>query len=763
MNEQPHTTLNTPKDPVRRLGRGFGSALLVLGSLTAADAALAAATGKLTSLTIANLSPAFDPNIKNYTVPKVAGNCGLPITAVAEGLDQNTQFYIANTPAQNGNTINAYICNASSKAEIVIYQSWSEKGRYTITAVDQPAPPPPPPISGKLTGLTVANFSLTPAFDPSVKDYTVPMPANCALSVTATAENSDHANFKMYVGNNQTASGMPTSAWVCDGHTKVDVVIYNVWNEVGHYTITPVGDPVVTPNPNPTPGDPNPSIPPSEATPTPEAAPTPPALPGSYSPVNKLSAVRFLEQATFGPVPADIAAVQQVGFDYWMAQQANLPASTVPDGHDIGPLISQQFMNMYGGTDQLRQRVIFALSQIVVISSNKNIYGEELAPYVRLLSKHAFGNYRSLLRDITLSPAMGKYLDLANSVKATASTSPNENYARELMQLFTIGLKQLNQDGSVKLDGQGQPIPTYDQNTLREVSRALTGWTYPTAPGATPGSTNNEYFVGLMEPRPGNHDTGVKNIINGVVIPAGQTVTQDMDAVIDAVFNHPNTAPFVAMRLIRSLTDGNPSAGYIQRVANVFDNNGQGVRGDLYAVLKAVLTDSEATNPPNAQHGHLKDTLLHVTSLGRALGAQVNDPNMFMYIFRNLGQQVLSPTTVFSFYSPMAGLPGHPGMFGPEFQIYTPGLAIQRANFIHDILYNQMGASFSVNLGQFVALGNDPAALVEKVNQVLLQGRMSNELRQIILTATQAGYDANQRAFGAVYLAAISSEFAVQR
>ncbi len=750
-----------PPSPAHRFGRGLGYTLLMLGSLVSADAARAAATGKLTSLTVANLSPAFDPGVKNYTVPKWVG-CGLPITAVAEGLDQNTQFYIANNQAQNGQTVNAWICNSANKAEIVIYQNWSEKGRYTITAVDQaPPPPPPPPISGKLAGLTVAGFSLSPAFDPNVKDYTVPRPANCALSVTATAENSDHANFKMYVGNNLTNSGTQTSAWVCDGKTKVDVVIYNVWNEVGHYTVTPVGKPVVV-DPPPTDPNPPPVIPPTEATPTPTPAPTPPSLPGAYSPVSKLSAVRFLEQATFGPVPADIAQVQQVGFDYWMAQQANLPASSLPDGRDVSPLLGQQFMNMYGGQDQLRQRMIFALSQIIVVSSNKNIYGDELAPYARLLSKHALGSYRSLLRDITLSPSMGKYLDLANSIKATASTSPNENYARELMQLFTIGLKQLNQDGSVKLDGQGQPIPTYDQNTLREVARALTGWTYPTAPGETARSTNNEYFVGLMEPRPANHDTAAKTILNGQVIPAGRTVTQDMDAVIDAVFNHPNTAPFISLRLIRSLVTSNPSPGYIQRVADVFDDNGQGVRGDLYAVLKAILTDSEATNPPT-QAGHLKDTVLHVTSLGRALGAQVTDPNMFMYIFRNLGQAVLSPTTVFSFYSPMAGLPGHPGMFGPEFQIYTPALSIHRANFIHDILNNQMGTAFTVNLGQFTALGNDPNALLDKVNEVLFQGRMSPELRQIILTATQAGYDANQRAFGAVYLAAISSEFAVQR
>jgi hypothetical protein len=765
MNKTPYPIPTTPWGQTdRRCRRGDAlTSILLVGGLLTFDPAFAAASGSLSDLVVPNLSPAFDPNVTQYTVPKPA-SCAVSITATVAAPTSNTRLYVGNNPTQNGATVNAWICNSTNKASIVIYENWTEVGRYTISAVDAPPPPPPPPpISGKLTSLTVANLS--PAFDPNVKDYTVPMPANCTVPVTAVAENADHANFRMYVAHNPVPSGTLVNAWVCDGHTKVDIAIYDVWNEVGHYTITPVGEPAPPPNPTPTP-DPTPTPPPaSEPTPTPEPAPNPPPLPAQVSPVNdKDTVVRFLERATFGPTPADIAAVQQVGFEYWMAQQANLPASTLPDGHDMGPLLSQQFLNMYGGPDQLRQRMVFALSQILVVSSNKNIYGDELAPYVRLLAKHAFGNYRSLLREMTLSPAMGKYLDLANSTKATANTSPNENYPRELLQLFGIGLTQLNQDGSVKLNAQGQPIPTYDQTTLREVARALTGWTYPTAPGATPASHNHEYFVGLMEPRPQNHDTGSKTLLNGTVVPANQTVTQDLDAVIDNLFQHPNMPPFMATRLIR-LAGGisNPSPAYIERVADVFENNGQGVRGDLWATLKAVLTDAEATNPPTLHSGHLMDPVLHVMNLGRALGAQVTDPNMFMYLFRNLGQQVLSPDTVFSYYSPLAGLPGHPGLFGPEFQIYTPGLAIERANLIHQILSGQLGSSFSVNLGPFVALGNDPAALVEKVNQVLFQGRMSSELRQIILTATQAGYDANQRAFGAVYLAAISSEYAVRR
>jgi uncharacterized protein (DUF1800 family) len=737
-----------------RLGDALLWAVLMLGWTISCNTALAA-NGKLAGLVVEGLGPAFDPDITQYTIPKTS-DCSVPVTATLA--DPSLNLYVSNALTASGATRNAWVCDGITKIDIVIYQNWTEVGRYTVTPVEQaPPPPPPPPVSGKLSGLEVANLS--PAFDPDVTDYIVPMPANCTVPVTATVADPANPNLKLYVANNPVASGALVNAWVCDGHTKIDIVIYDVWTEVGHYTVTPTGQSEPAPDPTPTP-DPTPA---PEPTPTPEPAPNPPPLPGSVSPVDKISAVRFLEQATFGPTPADIDAVQPVGLKYWMAQQANLPASTIPDGIDANQVGNRLFLNMYGGPDQLRQRMMFALSQILVVSANKNVNGEELIPWVRLLSKHAFGNYRSLLREATLSPTMGKYLDLANSLKATASTSPNENYARELMQLFSIGLRDLNQDGSLKLDAQGQPIPTYDQQTLREVARALTGWTYPTPPGATPSSTNNEYFAGLMEPRPQNHDTGAKTLLNGAAVPAGQTVAQDMDAVIDNLFQHPNVPPFIATRLIRSLVTGNPSPGYIQRVADVFADNGQGVRGDLWVVLTAILTDAEATSAPSPQHGRLKDPVLHVMNLGRALGAQVTDPGMFMYIFGNLGQRVLAPATVFGFYSPLAGLPGHPGMYGPEFQIYTPSLAIQRANFIHQILTGQFGSSFSVDLAPFVALGNDPAALAEKINQALFQGRMSDELRQIILTATQAGYDANQRALGALYLAAISSEYAVQR
>ena len=734
----------------RRPGGACAAMLLSLG-LSLFCGSASAAPGRLSALAVANLSPAFDPAVKQYTIPKTA-SCSAQVTAALESPTANSKLYIANNQASSGAPVSAWYCNGAGTIDIVIYDVWTEVGRYTITPVAQPAPPPPPPVSGKLTSLAAANLS--PAFDPNVTQYSVAQPANCSLPVTVTLANPDNPNLKLYVASNPAKSGVATNAWLCDGKSKVDIVIYDVWTEVGHYTLTSSGSPAGGGGSGGGAGGGGTAVdPPTEQIPV-GAAPQRP-LPAA-SPVDKPTALRFLGQATFGPTPADIAAVQADGPDLWMAKQFNLPATALPPGLNNNQIASQVFANMAAAPDQLRQRMMFALGQIFVVSTDKNVNGEEMEAWVQLLSRNAFGNFRQLLKEVTFSPTMGKYLDLANSMKATASTSPNENYAREVMQLFTIGLKQLNPDGSVKLDGQGQAIPTYDQTALREVARALTGLTYPTAPGKTPQSNNWEYFAGLMEYRQANHDSGAKNLPNGVSLPAGQTVKQDIDALLDMLAKHPNTAPFIATRLIRHFVTSNPSPAYIQRVADVF----AGSDGDLWAVLKAVLADPEATAAPSAQRGHLKDPVLHVLNLARALGAHVNDPSQFMYVFRNLGEAVLSSTTVFNFYSPLAPLPGYPGLYGPEFQIYSPGLAVQRGGFINQILTGQLGLALQVDLSAFTALANNPAALVEKVNQTLLFGRMSNELRQILLA--EAAADPYDRVMGVLYLTALSSEFAVQ-
>jgi hypothetical protein len=481
--------------------------------------------------------------------------------------------------------------------------------------------------------------------------------------------------------------------------------------------------------------------------------------------VDATTAVHFLEQASFGPTALEVTAVQSMGPGAWIDQQLAMPESPMPDGLDGNAVRSQLYLNMATGPDQLRQRVMFALSQTIVVSANKVGNGEELAPWVRLLSRNAFGNFRTLLREVSVSPTMGKYLDNVYNRSATATTSPNENYARELLQLFSIGTWELNQDGTQKLDGLGQPIPSYSQATIANFARALTGWTYPPRPGATHGNSNPEYFVGELVPTSNSnrHDSGSKVLLQGAVVPAGQTTAQDLDSVIANIFYHPNVAPFIATRLIRSLVTSNPSPAYVARVSAVFDNNGAGARGDLAAVVRAILLDPEALNPVMVEHGRLKDPVLHVIGFGRALGATIGDPNSFQYVFSNLSQRVLTPATVFSFYQPTAMIPGQTTYFGPEFQLYPPALAVQRANFIYGIITGQFGSAYAIDRAPFQATAADPAALVDMVNQRLMMGRMSSQLRQVLVTATAAvpASDTNQRAVGALYLAAISSEYTV--
>jgi hypothetical protein len=374
-----------------------------------------------------------------------------------------------------------------------------------------------------------------------------------------------------------------------------------------------------------------------------------------------------------------------------------------------------------------------------------------------VLSRNAFGNYRTLLREVTLNPTMGKYLDMAYSRRATRTTSINENYAREVLQLFSIGLWELNQDGTLRDGG----VPTYDQNTIREFARALTGWTFPTQPGQAPANNNPQYFVGDMEPRPDQHDSGAKTLF-GVTLPAGQPPVVDVEYVVNVIFSHPNVGPFIATRLIRALVNSNPSPAYVGRVAAAFNNNGAGVRGDLRATLAAVLLDPEA-RAFGAGDGRLKDPVLHVIGLGRTLNAQFLDPSSLLNVFSNLSELVLTPTTVFSFYSPLAQLPGRADLFGPEFQIYPPALAIQRANFIYGLIRNSYSGSFRVDLAPLVAVAGSEVALVERVNQGLMFGTMSASLKQIIAEAvrTVPSSRTTERAQNAVYLAAISSEYSV--
>jgi len=470
---------------------------------------------------------------------------------------------------------------------------------------------------------------------------------------------------------------------------------------------------------------------------------------------------RFLDQSTFGPTPQLMAHVRQIGFPAFLDEQFAMPESPWPALNTAtrSNAVDSFFLNAATGQDQLRQRVVFALSEIIVISMNKNTNGNEIVPWLQLLSRNAFGNYRTLLREITLDASMGKFLDLANSSKPTAMTGANENYAREVMQLFSVGLYQLNLDGSTKLDSQGQPIPTYTQTDVRQMALALTGWTYGNSAGVPPANPNSNYYPGPMLPIQSRHDTSAKTIL-GSSLPAGQTNAQDLDGAIDIIFNHPNAGPFVATRLIRALVTSNPSPSYIARIASVFNDNGKGVRGDMQAVIRAILLDPDARNDsPPSDFGRLRTPVQHTIALMRALNLPIGQPSSFAYIYYSMSEGMLDAPSVFGHYSPLFHVP-KTTMFGPEFQIYSPTDAVNRANFFYQMMFNPW--PINPALQPFVSVASDPAALVNAVDTALLQGRMSSQMRTALIGALPAMYDNNQRALTALYLTSISGDYLIQ-
>lgn len=425
-------------------------------------------------------------------------------------------------------------------------------------------------------------------------------------------------------------------------------------------------------------------------------------------------------------------------------------------GSQASGLVQQQFLSrLTSAPDQLRQRMAYALLQIIVVSMNKNIYPDEIVPHLRSLSRHAFGNYRALLGEVAISSPMGKYLDLANSNKPNALSAANENFARELLQLFTIGLVRLNMDGTPMLDGAGRTMPTYTQAEVQQVALALTGWTYIGS-----GNNNWENFSGAMVPRDANHDMRAKSFL-GCTRPANASTVQDLDGVLDCVFRHPNLPPFVALRLIRQLVKSSPSPAYVQRVAQVFADNGAGVRGDLRATLRAILLDAEARNDtPGVDAGRLKDPTQHVASFLRQMGGGIEAPNILPWEYSQMAQAPLTPPSVFGFYSPNFRLP-QTSVPAPEFQIYTPTESAYRANFFWRLL-SQPGSDVRLDLTPFMAVAGDANALLDRVDLTLMYGRMPATMRQTIATAVAAQPDNPSRVLTALYLTLLSGLHAVQ-
>jgi uncharacterized protein (DUF1800 family) len=519
--------------------------------------------------------------------------------------------------------------------------------------------------------------------------------------------------------------------------------------------------------------------------------------------VTESDAVRFLEQATFGPNSPLINRVQSAGIKDVLQDEFSVPMSLYPDlpvfpsdsaigcptgsdpncfrdNYTMFPLQVKFFLNALYGDDQLRQRVAFALHQIFVVSGVSISQPSSVAPYLNLFARGAFGNYRQLLYDVTLNPAMGNYLDMVNNDKRCCGASPNENYAREVLQLFSIGLYKLNQDGTLQLDGMGQPIPTYDQNTIIGFAKIFTGWTYAPLPGAPSQWTNPENYLAPMVAFQNHHDISAKPLLNGVTSVANQTAKKDLVFALDNIFNHPNVAPFICKQLIQNLVTSNPTPGYVSRISAVFNNNGAGVRGDLKAVVSAILLDQEArcddvatcASTTDVNYGHLRPPVLFITNILRAFNP-ASDGVGLSDRARNMGQEPFNPPTVFSYYRPNYAIPGTT-LLGPEFYIQSSSAAINRANFSNTMVFSRIGvfpAGTAIDLTGLQALSTSDgsgAAVVNELDRLLMHGTMSAAMRTKILQTITAlpgvtAADHLKRARWALYLVTTSSQYQVAR
>jgi len=486
--------------------------------------------------------------------------------------------------------------------------------------------------------------------------------------------------------------------------------------------------------------------------------------------VTAAAAARFLEQSTFGPTTASIQHVQQVGTQPFLTEQFNATASTYPTpgaNDDISVVKSRFFTNALTGKDQLRQRVAWALAQIFVVSNQKIGDPSAFTLWMNMMQKDAFGNFSTLLNDVTLSPTMGRYLDMVGNDKPdpNSGTEPNENYAREVLQLFSIGLAQLNPDGSQQVDANNMPIPTYTQDTIIGFAHVFTGWAFPTKAGQTASFYNGEYYGGPMIPFDNHHDTGAKLLLNGVTLPAGGTTQADLTAALQNIFNHPNVGPFISKQLIQHLVTSNPSPAYVARITAVFNDNGSGVRGDLKAVVNAILMDTEARagdDPTQVQagDGHLKEPVLFMMNLLRATNATSDGANLNNYA-SNMKEEPFESPTVFNFYSPMSVIPGT-SLLGPEFQIFNSTTSMSRINFVNDLVFGSVSSTTKIDISAYVALAPNPSELVDSLSGVLTHGPLSDGARNTIITTVTNLTDNTKRAQTALYLIGSSSQFQVE-
>ncbi len=550
------------------------------------------------------------------------------------------------------------------------------------------------------------------------------------------------------------------------------------------------------------------------------------------APASKAEASRFLTQATFGPNQTDITRLMAVGYNEWIEEQLGMRATLgeptveavvnarIAGAQNTGQTqrLNRWFWQATYAPDQLRQRMAYALSQIFVVSDQSSMINGDVVPmtaYGDLLATDAFGIYRTLLSDVTYNPTMGKYLNAFRNLKPSATTSPDENYAREVMQLFSVGLIKLNKDHSPLLVG-GLTVPTYDQNVITHTAKVFTGLTYSDAPIGTGANFSGANFYGgsltfagqynpmqcwgteLFPYSNGNmrHDiTGDdgtlhtdKTVLGGAIIPSGQDCDLDLGDEMDIIAAHPNIAPFISSQLIQRFVTSNPSPAYIQRVATVFDNS----TGDLGDVLKAILTDSEARNPPAAgtlsetdSYGKLREPILRLTAMWRAFNAVAPAADIYGEIgmtgntgfLTAYGQGPLESPTVFNFYTPDYQQPGvfsTNNLNSPELQILNESTLYSSINSYYNFTANSyVGISPlpttprpMIDLTTLTANVGTPALMVATINANMLYGTMSSSMQSALSNMIQFGLNgatANEKAWSLIYVTMLSPEYAAQR
>lgn len=521
--------------------------------------------------------------------------------------------------------------------------------------------------------------------------------------------------------------------------------------------------------------------------------PPPPSLPPG--PPTARDAARFLTQATYGPRFEDITDVQTRGYGAWLADQFDDPTggshlayldAELAAGQDI---YSNQVMESFWEQaltrhDQLRQRLALALSEIFVVSDDGGALQNQpfgVAAYLDVLERDAFSNFRQLLEDVTLAPAMGEYLNMRGNDREDpdAMRFPNENYAREILQLFSIGLYQLNPDGTLVLDGQVQPIPTYDQPVVMGFAHVFTGWNFAGNPLDDDGwYWPAEDWRQPMQAWPDHHSPGAKLLLDGQTLPPGQSPEDDLRDALDAIFAHPNVGPFLCHQLIQRLVTSNPSPSYVYRCAQAFADDGAGVRGDLKAVIRAILLDYEAraeTVTTQQGFGKQKEPIVRLGQILRAFQATAPSGKYRIWNLESpeyaLGQNPLRAPTVFNFFEPNYVLPGataDAGLVAPEFKITTETTAIGNANFFRDTAYR--GVSYdldqiSPDYSEILPLAGDPSQMIDRLNLLLMANGMSPSMRTILIQAITEipPSETEERVKAAVHLIATSPEFVIQK